>query len=141
MATKVLLSPSMFERQEQVLVEHGSLIASTFRFRSGVCGLRLRNGRGELVLLPYQGQQIWSAQFDGRSLTMKSMFDEPRATQNYLDTYGGFLIHCGATAMGVPTADQNKVAGQGQGHVHHGVGPFVFAAGYAARAAPTSGTG
>ena len=107
MATKVLLSPSMFERQEQVLVEHGSLIASTFRFRSGVCGLRLRNGRGELVLLPYQGQQIWSAQFDGRSLTMKSMFDEPRATQNYLDTYGGFLIHCGATAMGVPTAEDS----------------------------------
>ncbi|MCC6167301.1 MAG: DUF4432 family protein, partial [Caldilineaceae bacterium] len=50
-----------------------------------------------------QGQQIWSASFGGRTLTMKSMFDQPKATQNYLETYGGFLLHCGATAMGVPT--------------------------------------
>jgi hypothetical protein len=36
---------------------------------------------------------------------MRSMFPEPRATRNYLETYGGFLLHCGATAMGVPTKD------------------------------------
>ena len=36
---------------------------------------------------------------------MKSMFSEPQPTQVYLETYGGFLIHCGATAMGVPTRD------------------------------------
>ena len=37
------------------------------------------------VMLPFQGQQIWSAQFVGRELTMKSMFDEPRATPDYLE--------------------------------------------------------
>src|SRR5690606_12334717 len=72
---------------------------------TGVCGLRLRNERGELVLLPFQGQQIWSARFDGRDLTMKSRFEEPRPTQNYLETYGGFLLHCAATAIGVPTGE------------------------------------
>jgi len=44
---------------------------------------------------------------DGRQLTMRSMFDEPQATRNYLETYGGLLIHCGFTAMGVPTKEDN----------------------------------
>jgi hypothetical protein len=72
-----------------------------------VCGLRLKNELGQLVLLPFQGQQIWSAEFGGRNLTMKTIFDEPQPTRSYLDTYGGFLLHCGATAMGVPTAQDN----------------------------------
>jgi len=55
--------------------------------------------------LPFQGQQVWSAEFGGRNLTMKSMFAEPRPTREYLHTYGGFLLHCGATAMGVPTKE------------------------------------
>jgi hypothetical protein len=88
-------------------VEHGALSASTFQFASGVSGLRLKNELGELVLLPFQGQQIWSAQFGGRNLTMKSMFPEPRPTREYLETYGAFLLHCGASAMGVPTEQDN----------------------------------
>ena len=107
MATKITLKPGMFAEHEQTLVEHGSLSASTFRYSTGVCALRISNDQGELILLPFQGQQIWSASFLGRNLTMKSMFDEPRATRDYLDTYGGFLLHCGATAMGVPTAADN----------------------------------
>ncbi len=103
-ATRIRLIPAMFERNEELLVEHGHLIASVFRFESGVCALRLSNDLGELVLLPFQGQQIWSASFGGRELTMKSMFDQPRPTRVYLDTYGAFLIHCGITAMGVPAA-------------------------------------
>jgi len=70
-------------------------------------GLRLKNQRGELVVLPFQGQQIWSAEFDGRPLTMTSMFLEPRPTQSFLETYGGFFLHCGATAMGGPSAQDN----------------------------------
>jgi hypothetical protein len=38
---------------------------------------------------------------------MKSMFSEPRSTQAYLETYGGFLLHCGATAMGVPAKEDS----------------------------------
>jgi hypothetical protein len=53
-------------------------------------------------MLPFQGQQIWSAAFDGRELTMRSMFAEPVPTRDYLSTYGAFLVHCGLTAMGVP---------------------------------------
>jgi hypothetical protein len=96
------LSPHFFDSRERPLLEHGPLSAALFRFDSGVAGLRLRNDQGELVMLPFQGQQIWSATFGGRDLTMKSMFDQPQPTEDYLSTYGGFLLHCGATAMGVP---------------------------------------
>ncbi len=101
-ATTIHLSQSMFADSESVLVEHGTLSASAFRYATGVAALRLRNDVGELILLPFQGQQVWSASFRGRSITMKSMFDAPRATRNYLETYGGFNLHCGFTAMGVP---------------------------------------
>jgi hypothetical protein len=94
-----------FTEREKTLVEHGSLAAAAFRFDSGVCGLRLSNELGHLVMLPFQGQQIWSAEFGGRNLTMKSMFAEPRPTREYLETYGGFLLHCGVTAMGGPSKE------------------------------------
>ena len=100
--TIVNLTPEFFTKREKTLVKHGTLMASTFRFDSDVCGLRLSNELGQLVMLPFQGQQIWSAEFGGRNLTMKSMFAEPRPTREYLETYGGFLLHCGATVMGVP---------------------------------------
>jgi hypothetical protein len=103
--TTVRLSPEFFSEREKTLVESGPLSASAFAFEGGVCALRLKNELGHLVMLPFQGQQIWSAEFNGRNLTMQSMFDAPRATRDYLQTYGGFLLHCGATAMGVPTPE------------------------------------
>ena len=100
----IRLFADFFGPAERPFFHQGELSASLFRFPSGVAAVRLRNSRGELVMLPFQGQQIWSAEFDGRNITMQSMFDQPRDTEDYLQTYGGFLLHCGATAMGVPTA-------------------------------------
>ena len=105
--TLIHLTPAAFSDMERPLVEHGDLSATLYRYPSGVCAVRLQNGLGHLVMLPFQGQQIWSAAFGGRELTMRSMFSEPRPTQAYLETYGGFLVHCGATAMGVPTGSDN----------------------------------
>ncbi|HEX9118427.1 MAG TPA: DUF4432 family protein [Anaerolineae bacterium] len=113
-ATTIHLKPSFFGEREHLLVQHGPLAAYAFRYNSGVAALRLQNDQGELIMLPFQGQQIWSAEFGGRNLTMRSMFDEPQDTREYLQTYGGFLIHCGATAMGVP------VAAAGDTHPLHG---------------------
>jgi hypothetical protein len=105
--TIVHLSPEQFTAAERPLVEAGGLSAAGFRFESGVCGLRLKNDQGELVMLPFQGQQIWSAHFGGRSLGMTSFFSEPQPTRVYLETYGALLIHCGVTAMGVPSAQDS----------------------------------
>ena len=99
---KVYLYPPMFGEKERVLLGHPAFTASAFRYEGGVAAVRLQNKKGELIMLPFQGQQIWSAHFGNRELTMKSMFAEPRRTQDYLQTYGGFLIHCGVSAMGVP---------------------------------------
>lgn len=106
------LLPKHFDDTEKILVENGSLFASLFRFPSGVCAIRFKSALGELVMLPYQGQQIWQAQMGGRNLTMKSMFDQPYPTCKFLATFGGFLVHCGATAIGSP--------GPGDTHPLHG---------------------
>lgn len=97
--------PEHFAESERVLARLDGLTASTFLYGSGVAGLRIANEVGHICLLPFQGQQIWDAVFHGRTLTMRSMFDEPRATLDYLSNYGGFLLHCGATAMGNPGPD------------------------------------
>src|SRR5450759_5376482 len=99
--TTIHLTPAQFSEKEAVLAEQGEFTVSAFRFPSGVCALRLKNGLGELVLLPYQGQQIWDAHMNGRRLTMKSMFDQPYPNREMLASYGCFLAHCGATAIGV----------------------------------------
>jgi len=103
--TIIYLAPEFFEHREQLLVKTETLFASIFKYESGVPAVRLRNAQGELIMLPFQGQQIWSATFGGRNLTMKSMFTAPRAARDYLSNYGGFLLHCGATAMGVPSGE------------------------------------
>jgi Domain of unknown function (DUF4432) len=101
-----------FGAAETTLVTAGAMTASVFKYRSGVKALRIRNARGSILLLPYHGQQIWDAEFLGRRLTMKTMFDEPADTPNYLDNYGAFFLHCGMTAMGNP--------GPGDTHPLHG---------------------
>jgi len=106
------LRPAMFADAEVVLARFGGLTASTFRYRSGVPGLRIANEVARIDLLPFQGQQIWDVQFAGRRLTMRSMFDEPLPVDDFLATYGGFFIHCGALAMGDP--------GLGDTHPVHG---------------------
>lgn len=116
--TTIHLTPAMFEAKERPLLEHGTLSASTFVFDTGVAGLRLKNELGELVMLPFQGQQIWSATFGGRNLTMKSMFSQPYANRSYLETYGGWHLHCGMTAMGVPA--------EGDTHPLHGELPNAW---------------
>jgi hypothetical protein len=99
---RIHLTPNQFTEKESIVVEKGEFTASCFRFQSGVCAIRLKNSLGELVMLPYQGQQIWDVTMRGRRLTMKSMFDQPYPTHSFLHTFGGFFQHCGATAMGVP---------------------------------------
>eukprot|EP00040_Diaphanoeca_grandis_P026767 m.150380 g.150380 ORF g.150380 m.150380 type:complete len:557 (-) comp30724_c1_seq6:62-1732(-) len=95
----------------------GELSAECFTYSTGVEAVRVRNALGNIIVLPFQGQQIWDAEFLGRRLTMKSMFAVPRKVDNdkqwgYLDTYGAFFVHCGAEAMGCPSADdEHKLHG------------------------------
>jgi hypothetical protein len=112
MSVRIELTRAMFGDKERPLASMDGIALSTFRFDSGIEALRVRNRRGEILVLPFKGHQIWRAVFDGRDLTMKSMFDEPVATSTYLETYGAFFIHCGITGMGAP--------GPGDRHPLHG---------------------
>ncbi len=102
MSVRIELHDSHFGELERPLCEVGEFVVSTFRYDTGVATLRIKNSRGEIIMLPFQGQQIWRALFDDRELTMKSMFDKPRATRVFLETYGAFLVHCGFAGLGAP---------------------------------------
>ncbi len=106
------LNPSMFSEKEHEFLKSSSYAASLFRFRSGVEAVRIRSGRGEFVWLPYLGQQIWDWSVDGKSQKFEGFVAEPSYGKNFLQNYGGFLIHCGMTAMGNPS--------NADSHLHHG---------------------
>jgi Domain of unknown function (DUF4432) len=102
-----------FSRAEALLVQADGIKVFAFRYASGVAALRVCNQVGEIIFLPFHGQQIWNCHFHGRRLTMRSMFDEPVNTRHYLKNYGAFLLHCGATAMGNPgPSDSHDLHGE-----------------------------
>ncbi len=110
---KINLKKEFFSDREFVLAEYKNMKAIAFTFSTGVAGLRIENNKGNFVILPFQGQQIWSAEFDGISYGMKTMIKEPLENVQFLKTYGGFLYHCGCDSVGAPDAD----------HPQHGIVP------------------
>lgn len=117
MENRIYLKESYFTEFETEILSLGKLSASLFIYPTGVKAVRIKNDRGSLVLLPYMGQMIWRAEFDGRDLTMKTPFDMPLpAKEVFGETYGCFLMHCGLSAMGNPTAQDN--------HLPHGELPI-----------------
>lgn len=107
---KLYLKRNFFAEKEHLLAEEGELRATAFRFSTGVEALKIENSRGYFVILPFQGQQLWDFHFADRDLKMVTTIKEPRPTGDFLETYGGFLYHCGVLCMGVP---DDK-------HPHHG---------------------
>ena len=114
---KFYLYEDFFTRDEKEILSFGKLSASLFTYSTGVKAVRLKNDRGSIVLLPYMGQMIWRAEFDGYDMTMKTIFEEPiPAKECFHETYGCFLMHCGLTAMGNPTTEDT--------HTPHGELPI-----------------
>ena len=100
--TRVALYPAQFSGAEKLLLESDDFRVSAWTFPSGVLALALDNKRGRLVVLPYQGQMIWSAVFDGCDLTMRNMFSQPRPSPTVIGTYGCFMFHSGLLRNGCP---------------------------------------
>lgn len=95
---------------ERPVLSAGGLTATLFRYASGVEALRLGNRRGELVVLPWLGQMIWSGRFDGVELGMGSGFDMPREAPTIAGTYGCLLFHSGLLRNGVPAPGDDHAA-------------------------------
>lgn len=111
------LKKSFFDDSTTEIARHEGCAAELFRFNTGIEGIRLVNQRGSLVLLPYYGQMIWRATFDGVDLTMANPFSAPRPAQDIVGTYGCFMYHSGLLSNGNP--------GAGDRHALHGEMPIA----------------
>jgi len=109
LATVPLSRHGLTATERPVLVADG-LTATLFRYETGIEGLRLSNRRGSLVLLPWFGQMIWEAGFDGVSLGMRSIFSAPEPSTTIGGTYGCFAFHSGLLRNGVPAAGDDHAA-------------------------------
>ncbi len=103
---KFTIQPHFFCHKENKVIETKNLNAVLFKYTSGICGVRLVNNKGYTEILPFKGQQIWTAHFDGRDLQMKSVFEEPSDATELLKNFGRFMAHCGALRVGAPTATE-----------------------------------
>jgi hypothetical protein len=113
MRATLTLDPTWFTTTERVLLRADGLSASAFRYDTGVAALRLANPRGHVVVLPWLGQIVWDAVFDGARLTMRGLFDAPRPAAEIIDTYGCFAFHSGLLRNGCPgPEDTHKLHGE-----------------------------
>ena len=117
---KLNLGSVLFAEKPALVAESGEFKAVAFRYSTGVAALKVSNSRGSFTILPFMGQMIWRCDFDGRELTMKSIHEEPEQCKEcFSESYGCFLMHCGLTAMGNPTAEDTHV-----GHVELPIAPY-----------------
>ncbi|WP_052389495.1 aldose 1-epimerase family protein [Belnapia moabensis] len=115
MTATIPLHEALAGEAERRILTAGEFSASLFRFHTGIAALRLRNARGEVVVLPWMGGIIWSARFDGVQLAMQSGFDAPRPARTIAETYGCFAFHSGLLRNGVPGPEDD--------HAPHGEFP------------------
>ena len=101
-ALRLPLYPQLWDQTSRLLLESANFSVRAWTYPSGVKALSLENSRGKLVILPWQGQMIWSAEFDGVDLTMLNMFTQPRPSASVIGTYGCFMFHSGLLRNGCP---------------------------------------
>ncbi|MGV8920528.1 MAG: aldose 1-epimerase family protein [Pseudomonas sp.] len=106
-STTVALFPQLFSEVEKTLLESAEFKVSAWTYPSGVLAVALQNSRGRIVVLPYMGQMIWSAVFDGCDLTMRNMFSQPRPSSTVIGTYGCFMFHSGLLRNGCPSPEDD----------------------------------
>jgi hypothetical protein len=104
---KLDLYPEQFNGAEKTLLESSDFRVLAWTYPTGVKALALENNRGRVEVLPYQGQMVWSAVFDGCDLTMRNMFSQPRPSPTVIGTYGCFMFHSGLLRNGCPTPEDD----------------------------------
>jgi hypothetical protein len=112
---RIALQRGGFDEKEREVARFDDMSVTAFRYTTGVEALRLSNRRGQIVVLPYLGQMVWSATFDGVDLAMTSMFSRPRRAKTIVETYGCLAYHSGVWRNGVPSSDDD--------HPPHGEAP------------------
>ena len=99
---KLPLNKALFTAEAQTLLQSDAFTVTTRRYPRGIESLTIANARGHLEILPFMGQILWDAAFDGHSLRMKNMFARPQPAAEIVGTYGCFAFHSGLLAGGCP---------------------------------------
>lgn len=108
---------SVVEGKGRTFIDFENLKITLFMYESGIHGVKLANESGHIIVLPFKGQQVWNVFFGGRQLNMKTMYQEPKNTDHFLNTYGCFVMHCGPLRMGCPGPEDD--------HPLHGALPYA----------------
>lgn len=109
MTAKIALFREQFSRHEQEIFHSDNFTVTSFKYASGIEALKISNSRGYVTILPYYGQMIWDAEFDGHNLKMDNMFSQPKRGENIVDTYGCFAFHSGLRRNGCPSPQDDHV--------------------------------
>lgn len=104
---KISLDKKFFSEKKFRIFESEAFYAETWRYPSGIEALTMGNARGHLTILPFMGQMVWDAVFDGHDLTMKNMFRQPLPASTIVGTYGCYLYHSGLLRNGCPGKDDD----------------------------------
>ncbi len=96
------LDKANFTDAEKQIISHGDIRVSTFRYSTGTAALKVENKRGYFTVLPFWGHQIWRANFDGIDLHMDTGLAEPTEVEQFLESYGCFVMHSGLSGVGAP---------------------------------------
>ena len=105
MTVAVPLHRDQFTDASRTALHFGQLRAEIWRAPTGVEMLRIRTLKGHVTILPFMGQMLWDATFEGLHLGMSSQFDMPRSAPTIIGTYGCLGFHSGLLANGVPGPD------------------------------------
>ncbi|MCK3657987.1 DUF4432 domain-containing protein [Pasteurellaceae bacterium Pebbles2] len=101
------LNKAQFNEKEQVIFKNDHFTAMSFKYPSGIEAIKLSNSKGFITVLPFFGQIIWDANFNGQTLKMKNMFSEPKQGTTIIDTYGCFAFHSGLIRNGCPAPEDD----------------------------------
>ena len=101
------LHRSVFNTESTVVLQDDLFTVTARSYPSGVSSLTVRNTRGHVEVLPFMGQIIWDAVFDGQSLRMTNMFSQPLPAKEISATYGCFAFHSGLLAAGCPSPEDD----------------------------------
>lgn len=98
-----------FSEKPHVMASAEGLSVTGFRYPSGIEALLIENERGSIIVLPFMGQMVWGAEFDGIDLTMGNSFTMPRPATTIVETYGCFAFHSGILRNGCPSPQDNHL--------------------------------
>ena len=96
---EIILYPEVCGDGKRDILQAGEWTVTAWRYPTGIAALRIANSRGYVEALPFMGQILWDAVFDGQSLRMDNMFDMPVPARQIVETYGCFAFHSGLLAL------------------------------------------